>query len=207
LFPVRRVEPDTYSSADEQSPLDFGVSSTDDSRGQVETKRRAAVSYVVGSRFRVGSAISGVVLLASVWWVASSAAALPNPCTLLANAHAGTAFGHGKTLPLGAQKTQHYGTGKYAGATCLTSVGSQQVSLNLSGGAGGFGGVKITSQTHPSGLGAGATLTVGTGLGKGGGAVDFVSFHRGPIYAVVSANGASPAVLTSFARVVYRELP
>jgi hypothetical protein len=165
------------------------------------------VSYALGFRFRLVFTASAAVLTASAWLIASSAAALPNPCTLLANAHAGTAFGHGKTLPLGAKKTQHYGTGKYAGATCITSVGSQQVSLNLSGGGGGFGGVKITSQTHPSGLGAGATLTVGTGLGNGGGPVDFISFHRGPIYAVITANGASSAALTSVARAVYHELP
>jgi hypothetical protein len=165
------------------------------------------VSYLVGSRFRVALVASAVILAGSAWFVASSAAALPNPCTLLDNAHAGTAFGDGKTLPLGTKKTQHYGTGKYAGASCLTTVGSQQVSLDLSGGGGGFGGVKVTSQTHPSGLGPGATLTVGTGLGNGGGPIDFISFHRGPIYAVVTANGASTAVLTSFARAVYHELP
>jgi hypothetical protein len=165
------------------------------------------VSYLVGSRFRVALAASASALAASALLAASSAAALPNPCTLLANAHAGTAFGHGKTLPLGATKTQHYGSGKYAGATCLTSVGAQQVSLNISGGGGGFGGIKITSQTHPTGLGPGATLIVGTGLGNGGRPVDFISFDRGAIHAVLTANGASPAALTSVARAVYQQLP
>jgi hypothetical protein len=147
------------------------------------------------------------VVLMSVCLVATSAATAPNPCTLLVNAHAGTAFGKGKPLALGAQKVQRYGTGKYAGATCLTSVGTQQLSLGVSGGAsGGFGGVKVTSQTHPGGLGSGATLTVGTAAGSGS-AVDFITFNRGGVYVDINANGASPATLTSFAREVYRLLP
>jgi hypothetical protein len=161
-------------------------------------RRRSAVSYVV--------AFCSVVLT-SVVLAASSAAALPNPCTLVANAHAGTAFGKGKSLALGAQKVQKYGTGKYAGATCLTSVGTQQLSLGVSGTAsGGFGGVKVTSQTHPGGLGSGATLTVGTAAGSGS-AVDFITFDRGGVYVDITANGGSPATLTSFARQVYKLLP
>jgi len=71
--------------------------------------------------------------------------------------------------------------------------------------AGGFGGVKITSETHPSGLGAGDDLFVGTGLGNAG-PVDFINFHKGGIYASVSANGSEPSNLTALAREVYKKL-
>ena len=134
-----------------------------------------------------------------------SAATLPNPCTLLTKAHPERVFGHGKTLTVTHRVQHKYGSGALANLSCAETVGTQPVSINLSAGAGGFGGVKITSQTHPAGLGAGATLFVGTGLG-GGGPVDFIEFHTATIYVSISANGATPNTLTAFARVVYKAI-
>ena len=134
-----------------------------------------------------------------------SAATLPNPCTLLTKVHPERAFGHGKTLAVTHRVQHKYGSGALANLSCSETVGTQPVSINLSAGAGGFGGVKITSETHPTGLGAGALLIVGTGLG-GGGPVDFVEFHTATIYVSISANGASPATLTAFARLVYKAI-
>jgi len=161
------------------------------------------------SRRRISGGITGVAVVwlavvASAW---ASAAALPNPCALLTKVHPEHAFGGEKTLAVKHVKLQKYGSGQYASVSCSETVGAQPVVLNLSGPAsGGFGGVKVTSQTHPSGLGSGATLTVGTALG-GGGPVDFVAFHKSSVSAVLTANGASPSALTAFARQVYRALP
>ncbi len=129
--------------------------------------------------------------------------AVPNACTLLANAHPEKVFGHGKTLAVAHRKAQKFGTGKYATYQCSETVGTQAVSLSVSSGGGGFGGVKVTSETHPSGVGSGATLIVGTAAGSGK-PVDFISFHRGTVYLDIDANGASPALLTSLARAVYK---
>src|ERR1700690_2473442 len=123
-----------------------------------------------------------------------SAAPLPNPCALLTKVHPERVFGHGKTLVVTHRVQRKYGSGALANLSCAETVGTQPVSINLSAGAGGFGGVKIPSQTHPAGLGVGATLFVGTGLG-GGGPVDFVEFHAATIYVSISANGASPSTL------------
>jgi hypothetical protein len=135
----------------------------------------------------------------------ASGLASPNACAVLTEAHPEKAFGHGKVLAVSQRKSQKYGVGAAASSVCSEKVGTQAVSLSLSSSSGGFGGVKVTSQTHPSGLGAGDTLTVGT-TPSGGSPVDFVSFHRGNVYAVASANGATPSVLTTFARIVYKLL-
>ena len=155
-------------------------------------------------------AVAGVVALACLVFVASgvaSTAALPNPCTLLARAHPERTFGAGKMLAVKDRKLQKYGSGLSASASCSETVGTQPVVLSLFGaGAGGYAGVKVTSQTHPSGLGSGAALIVGTAAG-GGGPVDFVVFHKSSVYVDASANGASPTVLTTFARQIYKALP
>jgi hypothetical protein len=132
-----------------------------------------------------------------------SGAALPNACGLLTQAHPEKAFAHGAPLHVSAHKSQKYGTGAAASVVCSETVGKQPVSLSLSGSAGGFGGVKVTSQTHPSGLGAEDTLTVGTSP-DGSKPIDFVSFHRGPVFAVLTANGGSTVALTKVARAIYK---
>ena len=147
--------------------------------------------------------VAGCLILAAA--ATASGAASPNACTVLAKAHPERAFGHGKALAVSHHKSQKYGTGAAATSVCSEKVGTQAVSLSLSSSGGGFGGVKVTSQTHPSGLGAGDTLTVGT-TPSGNSPVDFLSFHRGNVYAVVTANGAAPSVITTFARTVYRLL-
>lgn len=138
----------------------------------------------------------------------ASAPSLPNPCTLLTAGRAQHAFGHGKTLAVGHRKHEKYGSGRYLSLYCSETVGTQPVSINvMSGGFGGFGGVRITSETHPAGLGSDATLITGVGAGNGGGPVDFINFHRMTIYVDISANGASPSTVATFARTVYKLLP
>ena len=150
-----------------------------------------------------------VIAVACVAVVAagSAAATTPNPCTVLTRVHPEHTFGRGKTLAVRHRKLQKYGTGHYASVTCSETVGTQPVSISLSAAPpGGFGGVANEKSTHPSGLGAGDTLIVGTAAGSGG-PVDFVLFHRGSVYVDLSANGAGPALLTTFARQVYKALP
>jgi hypothetical protein len=134
----------------------------------------------------------------------ASAATLPNPCTLLANVHPEHTFGHGKSLAVGHGKLRRYGSGRNASAYCSETVGKLVVSLSLSPSAGGFGGVKVISQTHPSGLGSSATLTTGTS--PTGSPVDFIAFHKAAVYADLSANGANPASISTLARQVYKLL-
>jgi hypothetical protein len=129
----------------------------------------------------------------------------PSACTVLMKAHPEKAFGHGKILAVSQRKSQKFGAGAAATSVCSEKVGTQAISLSLSSSGAGFGGVRVTSQTHPSGLGAGDTLSVGT-TPRGSSPVDLLSFHRGNVYAVVTANGAAPSVLTTFARSVYRLL-
>ena len=85
-------------------------------------------------------------------------------------------------------------------------VGTLPIYLSMSHSFGGFGGIKVTSTTHPSGLGSGDELVVGTGLGPAGGPVDFIVFHKGTTYADLSANGATPSKLTILARQIYKLL-
>jgi hypothetical protein len=148
-----------------------------------------------------------VVCLSGAAAGSAAVATLPNPCTLLAKVHPEHTFGHGKTVEVTHKKLQKYGSGRYASVACSETVGTQPVSLSLSGAPpGGFGGIVKPTSSHPSGLGVGDTLIVGTAAGKGT-PVDIVLFHRASVYADLSANGASPALLTSFARQVYKQLP
>jgi hypothetical protein len=164
------------------------------------------VDISVRRRFAAGVTLAPLACFVPLALAPGAAAALPNPCTLLTKARPQAAFGKGKTLAVGRQKLQKYGTGKFVSESCSETVGAQMVVLSITGQAGGgFGGVKVTSQTHPSGLGSNANLIVGTGLGNGA-PVDFITFHRGSIFADITANGAAPITLTAFARTVYRLL-
>ena len=135
----------------------------------------------------------------------AAVATLPNPCTLLTKVHPEHTFGHGTTVAVMHRKLQKYGSGAYAGSYCSEMVGKLLVTLSLSASAGGSGGVKVISQTHPSGLGSAATLTVGTG--PTGSPVDFVAFRKASLYVSLSANGAKPSSITTLARQVYKLLP
>jgi hypothetical protein len=157
------------------------------------------------SRRRVIAAGVAVACLAALA-AGTASATLPSPCTLLTNVHPEHTFGHGKTLAVRNRQQHRYGSGKYGSVTCSETVGTQPVSISLSGAApGGFGGIMDPKTTHPSGLGAGASLIIGKGVPNGG-PVDFVLFHRGAVYVDLSANGATPALLTTFARQVYKAL-
>ncbi len=156
---------------------------------------------------RARAIVTGVTVTCLAAVAAGTAsAALPNPCALLTKTHPEQTFGHGSTLPVTKRVQHKYGTGKYVTLQCSETVGTQSVSISLStSGPGGFGGVSDIKTTHPSGLGAGASLITGKGVPNGG-PVDFVEFHRGAIYVDLSANGATTAVLTTFARQVYKAL-
>jgi hypothetical protein len=146
-----------------------------------------------------------VVCLALAAAGSAAGATLPNPCILLAKVHPEHTFGHGTTMAVTHKKLHRYGSGAYASFYCTETVGKLLVALTLSASAGGSGGVKVISQTHPSGLGSAATLTVGTG--PTGSAVDFITFRKASLYASLSANGANPSSITAVARQIYKLLP
>ena len=120
---------------------------------------------------------------------------------LLAKAHP-TILGSGAATP---GKISRFGSGKTASTTCSVKVGSLSVFFTLSHAAGGSGGVSITSKTHPSGLGSGDELVVGKS--PSGSPVDFITFHKKGVFADLSANGATPAHITTVARQIYKLLP
>jgi hypothetical protein len=132
---------------------------------------------------------------------ASSAATLPDPCALLTKVHPENTIAKGTTVTVKIGKLVKYGSGRSAGSSCSEMVGRFTVSISLSHTAGGFGGVRIISTTHPTGLGPGDELIVGTG--PNGAAVDFIVFHTAKAYVDISANGATPSSLTALARQVY----
>lgn len=131
----------------------------------------------------------------------ASAAALPNTCAMLKAAHPQNSLGKGLHTPVGVYKP--YGSPVQVG--CTVKVGTLSVSRYLaSSSGGGSGGVSITRETHPKGIGAGGTLSVGT-LATGG-PFDEIAFHRVGIYATLMAHGAAPSRLTLLARQVYAKL-
>lgn len=143
--------------------------------------------------------------LAFVTVASARGAALPNPCTILASAHAQslTAKATAAVSP-GTLKT--YGAGKSEQVTCEETVGTTSVYLSYYSNVGGSGGVIITSQSHPAGFGGTATLTVGTGAGNHA-PVDYIVFRKGTLYADLSANGAEPSKLTTLGQKVYKLTP
>ena len=160
-------------------------------------------------RTRVVSALTlasaSVAVIGSGALVASTAAAgaLPNPCSVLAAAHAQNTIARGHHVNVGKVKVS---TSTPTYKACSQVVGSITVYLGISSFLGGSGGVAVTSLTHPSGLGVGAELTIGTAMGSGG-PVDVIVFHRGGVYVTINANGAAPSNLTTLARQVFRSLP
>ena len=103
-----------------------------------------------------------------------------------------------------AWKLTTFGSGKAASSTCSEKVGTLSVFLTLSRAAGGFGGLTITATTHPTGLGSGDELVVGAS--PTGNPVDFIVFHKKSVFADLSANGATPAHITTVARKIYKLL-
>jgi hypothetical protein len=144
---------------------------------------------------------AGTAMIGSAIANASEAAGLPDPCVLLTKVHAENTIAKGTTVSVKLGKLVKYGSGNLASSYCPEMVGKLTVSISLSHAAGGFGGVRITSTTHPTGLGPGDELIVGTG--PTGGPVDFIVFHTSKAYVAISANGATPSSLTALARQVY----
>ena len=147
------------------------------------------------------------VALAGLAFVAASSArgvSLPNPCTILASAHAqsvtakaaATASGHAEDVRLGQVR---------AGDLRRDGRDGQGLPLLLHE-RGRLRRRQIVSQSHPTGFGGTATLTVGTGAGSGA-PVDYIVFRKGPLYADLSANGAEPSKLTTLGQEVYKLTP
>jgi hypothetical protein len=158
-------------------------------------------------RSRIGAAlaIAAVACLASAAFASARVATLPNPCTILASAHPQDLKGTGSvTVGRGTLKT--YGSGKYEQVTCNETVGPLTVYLSYYMAVGGSGGVRVVSQTHPSGFGGTATLTVGTGVVNNS-PVDYLVFKKGALYADLGANGAEPSQLAALGREIYKLTP
>jgi hypothetical protein len=144
--------------------------------------------------------------LASLAFAATSSArgmSLPDPCTILASAHAESLTANASAT---SGKLKTYGSGKYEQVTCDETVGTISVYLSYYSNAGGSGGVRVISQSHPAGFGGTATLTVGTGVGSNA-PVDYIQFRKGALYADISANGAAPSKLTILGQKVYKLTP
>ncbi len=131
--------------------------------------------------------------------------ALPNPCTILASAHAQSLTAKA-TASVSPGKLKTYGSGKSEQVTCDETVGTISVYLSYYSNVGGSGGVRVIRQSHPAGFGGTATLTVGTGAGNNA-AVDYIVFRKGTLYADLSANGAEPSKLTTLGQSVYKLTP
>ena len=130
-----------------------------------------------------------------------SAASLPDPCAILTKVQPENTIAKGQAVAVKLGKLVKYGSGSSGSLYCPEMVGKLTVSITVSHSAGGFGGVQITSRTHPTGLGSGDELIVGHS--PAGAPVDFIAFHTSKAYVSISANGASPASLTTLARQVY----
>jgi hypothetical protein len=153
-------------------------------------------------------AMLAAAILAGVAFAAASSArgvALPNPCTILASAHAQSLTAKA-TAAVSPGKLKTYGAGKSEQVTCDETVGTTSVYLSYYSNVGGSGGVIIISQSHPAGFGGTATLTVGTGAGNHA-PVDYIVFRKGTLYADLSANGAEPSKLTTLGQTVYKLTP
>ena len=157
-------------------------------------------------RTRLLATLAATVLAGLALAAAASArgVSLPNPCTILASAHAQLER-HVRRHGLSGQAEDVW-LGKFEQLTCDESVGKISVYLSYYLNQGGSGGVRITSQSHPTGFGGTATLTVGTGAGNNA-PVDYIEFRKGTLYADLSANGAEPAKLTTLGQEVYKLTP
>ena len=133
--------------------------------------------------------------------IANAASALPDPCTLLTKVHPESTIAKGTTVTAKLGKLVKYGSGTFATLYCPETVGKLTVSISVSHNGGGFGGIRVTSTSHPTGLGSGDELIVG--IGQSGGPIDFIVFHTTKAYVDISANGATPSSLTALARQVY----
>ena len=154
--------------------------------------------------WRRPAALVAIGFVALVAASAASPATLPNPCTLLSQVHPERTLAKGKSVVVTRGKLTTHGSGSLASSTCSETIGSLAVYLTFSHAFGGFGGIQVTSNTHPSGLGAGDQLVVGTG--PAGNPVDFIVFHKSTVYVYLSGNGANPSSLTTLARELYRLL-
>jgi hypothetical protein len=106
----------------------------------------------------------------------ASSATLPNPCTLLSKVHPERTLAKGKPVVVSHGKVANHGSGSLASSTCSEKVGTLPVYLIVSHSFSGFGGIKVTSITHPSGLGPRDELVVGAG--PTGSPVDFIVLHK-----------------------------
>jgi hypothetical protein len=154
--------------------------------------------------WRRPAALVAMAAIALVVANAASSATLPNPCTLLNQVPPETTLAKGKSVVLTRGRLSSHGSGSLATSTCSERIGALPVYLTFSHAFGGFGGIQVTSTTHPSGLGAGDALVVGRG--PTGNPVDFIVFHKSTVYVDLSANGANPSSLTTLARELYRLL-
>jgi hypothetical protein len=166
---------------------------------------RGASTIQAGRRPAAVLVTAALAALALAGASSARGATLPNPCTILALAHPQGSIGSA-SVSVKPGKLTTYGTGKYEQLTCNETVGTITVYLSYYFFTGGSGGVRVTSRSHPAGLGSEGELTVGTGAGNGA-PVDYVSFKKGSLYADLGANGAEPSGLTTFAREVYKLTP
>ena len=149
--------------------------------------------------------VAVLAVLASIFPLEpSSADALPNPCTIMIASRRAVNALSPRTV-LGAPTA--ISTHSSAVRACRERVGPLLVQVTVGTGLGGYGGFSHARFTHPTGLGAHATLIVARLLGPRAGPYDLISFQKGSLWVSVWADGAPASALTALARVIYRWLP
>ncbi len=129
---------------------------------------------------------------------------LPNPCTLLTDAHVQKALDPTKSVTVGPGHLQNYGSGQGASEYCSETVGSLSVNVSVFLQDYSSGGLIDPIELHPAGIGSGVIIT---GKLNTGAAVASAHLHKGAVYATVSANGASTSGLTALSQQIYKLLP
>ena len=158
-------------------------------------------------RTRLLATLAATALAGLAFAAASSArgVSLPNPCTILASAHAQSLSRHVRRHGLSGQ-AEDVRLGQVRAAD-LRRVGREDLGLPLVLREPGRLRRRPDHQpVAPAGFGGTATLTVGTGAGNNA-PVDYIEFRKGTLYADLSANGAEPAKLTTLGQEVYKLTP
>jgi hypothetical protein len=135
---------------------------------------------------------------------ATAMASLPNPCTLLAAARVQKALDPTTSVKVGSGHLTKYGSGEFADENCSETVGSITVSFSVFLQDFSSGGVIDPTELHPAGIGGGVIIT---GKSTTGTTVDIAHLHKGPVYANISTNGASPSGLTTLSQQIYNLMP
>ena len=136
---------------------------------------------------------------------ATSAAAWPNPCTLLTRVHARTSIAEGRTVAVKLGTV----TKNSVETTCSESIGKLIIGLIIGPpSANNLSVPHVVSESSVTGLGANATLVLGSSLYGGetnGLPLDYINFLKSGLFvAITVSNGTTTkTALTALATALY----